>query len=217
MSKYNEYAKKLDETFKAAQEEYASYVEVLEQAQETAARYAGNSRDPVYMAKKKAAAMSLEKEQEAFKQKAYGLMDSYRRKVEGLTSELAEAVEQGNGVTSAEVDANALELLKSGIMTPTDFERMAKEFGGNRTMTRLIGKYAEETATQTDSPQEAQTLRVIAQRASQADNGVLHTWGELTKTSMVFLGSSVPTRVNYVRQMQAHWEDEKIRKALEDF
>lgn len=217
MSKYNDYAKKLDEAFKAAQEEYASYVEVLEQTQETAARYSGNSRDPIYMAKKKTAALSLEKEQEAFKQKAYGLMDSYRRKVEGLTSELAEAVEQGNGVTSAEVDANALELLKSGIMTPSDFERMTREFDGNRTMTRLIGKYAEEAATQTDSPQEAQTLRGIAQRASQVDNSVLHTWSELSKASVVFLGSSAPTRVNYVQQMQARWEDEKIQKALEDF
>lgn len=47
MSKYNEYARKLDEAFRQAQEEYEGIVAVLDNARERAKKYSNKPRDAV--------------------------------------------------------------------------------------------------------------------------------------------------------------------------
>lgn len=220
MSKFNDYAKKLDEAFRQAQEEYESIVAALDNARERAKKYSNKPYDAVSRAEHEAAQKSLARAEETFGRKAYAICERYEAEVNRLTADLTKAVNAAGNVNPAEVDANALELLKSGIMTAADYDRMAEQFDGNRTMQRLIAGYAKTAAEQphgSDRVEEATSLRNIAQRLSQEGNDTLTAWRELSEASKTYLRSHRPTSVNYVRQMQSHWDDDGIRDTILNF
>lgn len=217
MSKYNEYARKLDEAFRKAQEEYESIVAVLDNARERAKKYSNKPRDAVSRAEYEAAQKSLARAKETFKQKAYAICERYEAEVNRLTDSLTKAVKAGGSVNPSEVDANALELLKSGIMTAADCESMMEQFKDNRTMKRLIAEYAQTAQPNGLDRAEATALRSIALNTVQEDNALLTTWKELSDASKIYLGSRSPTHVNYVKDMQAHWDDDGIRDGIANF
>lgn len=66
------------------------------------------------------------------------------------------------GLNPEKLDMNALELLKSGIMTDSELQTMAQNFKGNPTMRRMIGKYAKERADKDPDNLAMRTLAVSA-------------------------------------------------------
>lgn len=221
MSKYNEYARKLDETFRKAQEEYEGIVAVLDNARERAKKHSSKPRDAVSRAEYEAAQKSLVQAEETFKRKAYAICERYEAEVNRLTADLTKAVKAGGSVNPSEVDANALELLKSGIMTAADCESMMEQFKDNRTMKRLIAEYAQTAQPngldRAEAHKEATALRSIALNHVQEDDALLTTWKELSDASKIYLGSRSPAHVNYVKNMQAHWDDGGIRDGIANF
>lgn len=67
-------------------------------------------------------------------------------------------------VSSAMLNNNALELLKSGIMTARDYERFVKVYAENATMSRLISLYAAAAAAKTEDATEQAQLNEIAKK-----------------------------------------------------
>ena len=61
--------------------------------------------------------------------------------------------------TPEKLDTNALELLKSGILTDPELSEMAEKYADNATMRRMIGKYAQERA---DKDRENVSMRQLA-------------------------------------------------------
>jgi hypothetical protein len=70
------------------------------------------------------------------------------------------------------VDTKALELLKSGVCKPSDYQRLmdqAKEHE-NCTMQRLISKYAGDAAEQAESDRDVRAAQAYRVVAAQAEN-----------------------------------------------
>jgi len=225
MSKYNDYAKKLDAAFRAAQEAYAAEVAKLNAAQK--ARDAAFAWSPeraqgiaasLEQAERQAAAIALQAAQEAFTKAARQIMDDYRGSVESLKQELSQAVSAATLVDPAAVDANALALLNSGIMKAADYRHMLDQFADNPTMRRMIGKYARDAAAAArDNRQESTALRAVHIEAGRDSYGVIDTFNALADASIRYLGASAPDRYTYGLQMQSHWDDGDIREAIDNF
>lgn len=65
--------------------------------------------------------------------------------------------------TPDKLDANALELLKSGVLTDAEIKNMAQKYSENATMCRLISKYAQERADK-NHDREMQLLAISLKR-----------------------------------------------------
>jgi hypothetical protein len=90
-------------------------------------------------------------------------LDSLISKTSQSFSEAREDVDKFFGdmyrATPEKLDTNALELLKSGILTDPELSEMAEKYADNATMRRMIGKYAQERA---DKDRENVSMRQLA-------------------------------------------------------
>lgn len=149
MSKYNEYAQRLDVAFKTAREEYMEAWNQLQAAQK-AERDAQAWRAETYrgendLRRQRAKAELLEAEH-TFKATESRVWAEFDRQKEAIRRELESDVRASSTVDPDAIDANALELLKSGILTADDIFSMVNKYDSNLTMLRLISKTAKELA-----------------------------------------------------------------------
>ena len=77
--------------------------------------------------------------------------DRARAEFEAIKQECVEIFEPYNRATASMIDMPTLELLKSGILKDDELIDLADGFSDNITMLRLIGKYAEERASISDT------------------------------------------------------------------
>lgn len=131
------------------------------------------------------------------------LPDQTRSEVAKIRRELETAVNDFYAADPKAIDANTMELLRSGILKPSEYSRLfdAADQGDNATMCRLIAKAAESAVENAQSDEEARQLRYIANKGrsvsgkpymdafdSMADTldrslrrpYLIKTWGELT-------------------------------------
>ena len=178
MSKYNKYAVEFD---KIAREAFAEIKEANSRLaaaeQKTKAFPQRNAANADYSAKSAQAQAdyfsALQNKNEVLQKVSDG---EYTRRIRNLKEELEKAIAESNQVKPEQVDPNALELLKSGVMNAEEYAAMLEKAiaSDNVTMARLVGKYAE-TASQgiagkygiTDPV--AASLRRVAMQAKQND------------------------------------------------
>lgn len=67
-------------------------------------------------------------------------------KLADIRAELKAAIDDAFAADPAALDAPTLELLKSGILKPEEYQRLMNGNAGNPTMMRLIGRYADRDA-----------------------------------------------------------------------
>lgn len=86
---------------------------------------------------------------------------------EAIKQECVEIFEPYNRATASMIDMPTLELLKSGILKDNELIDLADGFSDNITMLRLIGKYAEERASISDTiDREMGTFAIRCKEAS---------------------------------------------------
>lgn len=180
MSKFNSYAKDLNDIAKAAFTEYAAAAARLEKAQAQAREYPQRPQrgyaSPDYAVKVARAQAELVEAQQAVRD----AQRNYERRaaeIKELRKELAAAVEDAYSVDPKKLDGATVELLKSGILNPTEYGRLMNEAqaANNPTMVRLIGKYADDAAETRgarygQSDEGARTLRRVGY-AGRTSNG----------------------------------------------
>lgn len=216
MSKYNEYAKRLDKVFRDVVREYNDLVLSVDAAQRTVDSYA-DARDGMGIAKKSAAITMLNATKEEVHRNSQKLFEQFYRDVDGLTMELKAAAANEYAVNPTDVDANAMELLKSGIMTGADYAAMVERFSNNSTMLRLIGKYADEARKTTDDVAERQKFAVAIADARNKSVGVVERFEHLARTAKIYSGGKIPDRAQYVQSMQGNWDKPEVQAAIENF
>lgn len=225
MSKWNNYAKKLDAAFREAQRAYEAEVAKLNAAQK--ARDDAFTYSPerpvgaaayVLEAKKQAATAELKAAQEDFTRAARKIVYGYSDTVEKLKQELSDAVDAATMVDPAAVDSNAMALLNSGIMNAADYKHMLYQFKDNSTMRRMIGKYAKDAAeARKDDKSECTALRIMSNEAGRDSYNVKETFNAIANASVRYMGISSPERAGFAQQMQAHWNDGDIQEAISVF
>ena len=141
MSRFNSYAKRLNEAAKEAFEEYAKAEKVYQAAEYNKRKMAWNATAE----DKTIAEAQLIKARNELK-KAQGAMISATGTMKGIRGELAEALGRAYTANPEDINPNTMELLRSGILTPAEYVKLANGAisSGNNTMLRLIGSYAEK-------------------------------------------------------------------------
>ena len=98
-------------------------------------------------------------------------LQARNKDVEKLRGELERAVRNHYAVDPADVDSNALELLKSGMCDVDDFTKLMNKARTDRnfTMQRYISRYARDAVESAPTKEAQQTLREIAGVADLLD------------------------------------------------
>ena len=224
MSKYNEYAQRLDVAFKTAREEYMEAWNQLQAAQK-AERDAQAWRAETYrgendLRRQRAKAELLEAEH-TFKATESRVWAEFDRQKEAIRRELESDVRASSTVDPDAIDANALELLKSGILTADDVFSLVNKYDANVTMLRLISKHAKELAD--DKNTDAKTLGQLYVLCSQIGNGknsTMRNFSDLVEISNYCSGrgggGTQRTTPAHTVAMAGKWE-ELASTAVENF
>ena len=173
MSQYNKYAQRLDTAFKTAREEYMEAWNQLQAAQkantDAQAWRAETYRGENDLRRQRAKAELLEAEH-TVKATESRVWAEFDRQKEAIRRDLESDVRASSTVDPDAIDANALELLKSGILTADDIFSMVNKYDSNLTMLRLISKTAKELADDKQHT-DAKTRGLLYTLCNQIGNG----------------------------------------------
>ena len=154
MSEFNHFAKELDAAFRTARSEYAAVYDELTKAKENAS----------------AAGLDAVKKQ---------IWAAFDAKAAELRSALEKEVQISNLADPSAIDSNAVELMKTGILTVDDYFGFADRYDGNPTMLKLIGHYAKEAADSADDRKDKVALTVLAQDCAKGTGKTLKAWDSM--------------------------------------
>ena len=172
MSKFNNYAKKLNEIANGTFEEYRRAEAAVKSAESRYNAYPRrNNADPAYMAKSARAEADLAEARNAFDQMRRHLFDDKRREIAAVRAELEKAVFDAFAADPKAVDANTLALMNSGIMTADEYSRLIDSAiaSGNFTMTRLLAKSAADMAEKVTDSDVARSYRLVSHKGKGMD------------------------------------------------
>ena len=172
MSKFNGYARKVNEIANAAFAEYREKEAAVKSAESRYKAYPRrNGADPAYMAKSARAEADLAEARNAFDQMRRHLFDDKRREIAAVRAELEKAVFDAFAADPKAVDMNTLALMNSGILTAAEYNRLidASTAAGNHTMVRLLAQSAKDRADKVNDSNTARECRLVAQRGKGAN------------------------------------------------
>ena len=172
MSKFNNYARKLNEIANATFEEYRRAEAAVKSAESRYNAYPRrNGADPAYMAKSARAEADLAEARNAFDQMRRHLFDDKRREIAAVRAELEKAVFDAFAADPKAVDMNTLALMNSGILTAAEYNRLidASTAAGNHTMVRLLAQSAKDRADKVNDSDTAREYRLVAQKGKGAN------------------------------------------------
>ena len=172
MSKFNGYARKVNEIANAAFAEYREKEAAVKSAESRYNAYPRrNGADPAYMAKSARAEADLCEARNAFDQMRRHLFDDKRKEIAVVREELEKAVFDAFAADPKAVDMNTLALMNSGILTAAEYNRLidASTAAGNHTMVRLLAQSAKDRADKVNDSDTAREYRLVAQKGKGAN------------------------------------------------
>lgn len=227
MSKYNKYARKLDEAFRAAREEYSKAwdnLKAAEQRLDLAQRgmhdreeYRGDNEARLLNAQ-----LNLNRAKHDFElvsRNGSGQVrpwDKYEQTVKELTKELTEEVNKDYVLDPDQIDRNAIELLKSGVMTGNDYTSMAEKFSDNMTMKRLIKPYiVQKLDTETNLTNRAILCEVLP-LLNGGYNDIMDAWKGIVDAAYIMHGRD-DMLSGYPAAISQRWDDDFCQTMIEEF
>lgn len=199
MSEFNIFAKRLDEAFRKSCSEYNAAFHALECAQQ-ASRDA-NAWRPGDSAEEKQvrtarAALKLHDAEATFNEVSARVWDNFKATRRTIRAELEQAVRTADIVNPDAINSNALELMKSGVMTSDDYAAFVKKYGNNPTMLRLISHYSAAAAKAQDGSSEAATLNSISDACQSWKGKALQKFDDLSDYCGNITGREEPDEVS---------------------
>lgn len=173
MSKYNSYARNLDAAFRAARDEYTAVYNELTKAKENA------SAAGLDAVKKQIATLQLQEAENKMRTETARIWAAFDAKAAELRSALEKEVQTSNLADPSAIDSNAVELMKTGVLSVDDYFGFADRYDGNPTMLKLIGHYAKEAADSTDDRKDRVALTVLAQDCAKGTGKTLKAWDSM--------------------------------------
>lgn len=128
MSEFNHFAKELDEAFRTARSEYAAVYDELTKAKENA------STAGLDAVKKQIATLQLQEAEKKMRQETGRIWSVFDAKAAELRSALEKEVQTSNLADPSAIDSNAVELMKTGVLTVDDYFGFADRYGENPTI-----------------------------------------------------------------------------------
>ena len=186
MSKFNTYAQQLDAAFKTARGEFVETYQRFQQAQRANCRanaWTPNESAAEKQVKTARAALALHDAETAFTEASARVWGDFKTTRRTIRAELEQAVRAANIANPDAIDNNALELMKTGVLSPADYSAFMERFDSNPTMLKLVGHYAAEAAKTTDSRREAAALNAIALDCQSGEGAVMRAWDSISAIS----------------------------------
>ena len=184
MSKFNSYAKRLNEAAKTAFEKYKK----AEKAYQAAEDRRRNMPWDATQEQKLLADADVVRAKEDLKA-AKEAFTAGRREMDSIRGELAKDLKRAYTANPEDIDASTMELLKSGILSPSEYIDLANRAinNGNNTMLRIIGSHAEKVAEGLQNDRSAMETRgallTIATRAKNSTGAAeLEAYDNLVNT-----------------------------------
>ena len=172
-TKYNHFARELDTAFRTARSEYAAVYEELTKAKENA------SAAGLDAVKKQIATLQLQETEKKMRQETERIWTEFDAKAADLRRALEKEVQTSNLADPSAIDSNAVELMKTGVLTVDDYFGFADRYDGNPTMLKLIGHYAKEAADSADDRKDKVALTVLAQDCAKGTGKTLKAWDSM--------------------------------------
>ena len=173
MSRFNNYAKRMNEIANAAFAEYREKEAAVKSAESRYKAYPRrNGADPSYLAKSARAEADFAEARNAFDQMRRHLFDDRRKEIASVREELEKAVFDAFAADPKAVDGNTLALMNSGIMTADEYSRLIDSAiaSGNYTMTRLLAKSAADMAERTKGDADvSRSYRLVSHKGKGAN------------------------------------------------
>lgn len=223
MSRYNHFARDLDIAFRAARDEYAAAYDNLEQARQAdtdAKAWRPNDNEEDKRLRIATAGLELSRVDAAFKISEARTWSEFDMKCKELRKELEKDVQKNSLANPDAIDANALELLKSGALTVEDYYSFVERYKGNATMLRVISKYALDASENADNTKDAAALRILSDNCKTGMGTVLRAWNELEGVASYCSGRGGSSRTaidpTHIISMGKWWE-ELAGQAIENF
>lgn len=223
MSKYNTYARQLDAAFRSARDEYAAAYDNLVQARRAdtdAKAWRPNDTAEDKQLRTSTTALRLSEADAEFKIADRRIWPEFDAKCKELRRELEKDVQKSSLANPDAIDANALELLKSGALTVEDYYSFAERYESNATMLRVISKYALDASENADDTKDAVALRILSDNCKTGMGTVLRAWNELEGLASYCSGRggnrNAATSPDMVVSMGKWWE-ELAGQAIENF
>lgn len=173
MSEFNHFAKELDEAFRTARSEYAAVYDELTKAKENA------STAGLDAVKKQIATLQLQEAEKKMRQETGRIWSVFDAKAAELRRALEKEVQTSNLADPSAIDGNAVELMKTGVLTVDDYFGLADRYGENPTMLKLIGHYAKEAADSAGDRKDKVALTVLAQDCAKGTGKTLKAWDSM--------------------------------------
>lgn len=223
MSRYNTYALRFDTAFRSARDEYAAAYDNLVQARQAdtdAKAWRPNDNAEDKQLRTATAALNLSKAEAEFKIADGRIWLEFDMKCKELRKELEKDVQKNSLANPDAIDANALELLKSGALTVEDYYSFAERYESNATMLRVISKYALDASENADDAKSAAALRILSDNCKTGMGTVLRAWNELEGVASYCSGrggsSRSVTTPEHIISMGKWWE-ELTGQSIENF
>ena len=172
-TKYNHFAKDLDAAFKAARNEYAAAYNAVEQTRK-AMQDAGQDA-----LKRQIATLQLQEAETKMRTEAARIWAEFDAKAADLRRALEKEVQTSNLADPSAIDSNAVELMKTGVLTVDDYFNFADKYSENVTMLKLIGYYTKEAADSADDRKDKVALTVLAQDCAKGTGKTLKAWDSM--------------------------------------
>lgn len=172
MSRFNSYAKRMNEIANAAFAEYREKEAAVKSAESRCNAFPRrNGADSSYLAKSARAEADLCEARNAFDQMRRHLFDDKRREIAAVRAELENALGDEYAADPSKVDMNTLALMNSGILTAAEYNRLidASTAAGNHTMVRLLAQSAKDRADKVNDSDTAREYRLVAQKGKGMD------------------------------------------------
>lgn len=176
MTKFHDYAVKVDAIARESFKEYEAAAAAVEKARAEAKAHpqkVSYGTDYEEAAKVAQAQANLINAQNALK-RAQDNMRGRKIEIEKLRKELAKDLSDHYAADPSKIDSNTIELMKSGILSADEYRRLlhSAQEAGNYTMTRMIAKYAGTAAEAAgkeygENSQQAMDFRAIAYNNNQ--------------------------------------------------
>lgn len=223
MSRYNTYARQFDAAFKTARDEYAEAYSSLVQARQAdtdAKAWRPNDTAEDKQLRTAEAALNLNKADAEFKIADGRIWSEFDSKRKELRKELEKDVQKNSLANPDAIDSNALELLKSGVLTSDDYAAFMEKYDSNPTMLRVISKYALDASENADDTKDAVALRILSDNCKTGMGTVLRDWNELEGVASYCSGRGGSSRTaidpTHIISMGKWWE-ELAGQAIENF
>ncbi len=224
MSKYNDYARELDNAFKTARTAYIDAYNKLQDAKnalDESKEFRKEKKVGENEIIRKKAELEYSQAKQEFEDVQRTAWPGYESTVKKLTSELDKAIQKDNVASPDALDENGLKLLESGVMSADDYADMLQRYDNNPTMLKIVGKHAEQRANELEGTEQAierGKLFQIAHIANNGHNSVRRNWDTIVRCAETYSGQKRPhSEPGFVCKMSEHWDEPNMQDAIDSF